>query len=146
MAAEARAMRGEKRKSSSEPTIKNARALRYDNLASVLIKVDEQVHGPAKYKGDRTPAADPTQLAELRAEVASVKAENERLVGRLTGQLDRLAERLAELEARARRPWWARMFGASGRDPEPARRPRGQAVARLRALCVDRAAVEYRQT
>jgi hypothetical protein len=144
MAAETRVERGEKRKSSS--TIKNARALRYDNLASVLIKVDEQVHGPAKYKGDRTPAADPTQLAELRAEVASVKAEHQRLVERLTGQLNRLAERLVELEAQAHRPWWARMLGASGQDPEPARRPRGQAVARLRALCEDRAAVEYRPT
>ena len=47
MAAKTSAKLGAKRKSSSEPTIKNARALRYDNLSSVLLKIDEQTHGPA---------------------------------------------------------------------------------------------------
>src|SRR5262245_36952734 len=91
------------------------------------------------------PARDQPQLAELLAEVAFVKAENQRLVERFTDELKRLTERLVELEARAHRSWWARMFGSSGRGPEPARQPRRQAVARLRALCLDEE-VEYRPT
>ena len=133
---------GVKRKSSAEPTIKNARAFRYDNLSSVLLKIDEQTH--AKSKRDRTPGECPTQLAELRAEIVSVKAENERMVERLTDELNRLAERLEELEARAHRPWWGRVFNRSSQQRQPATQPRRQAVARLRALCLDRAAAEYR--
>jgi hypothetical protein len=144
MAPKTSAKLGVKRKSFSEPTIKNARAFRYDNLSSVLLKIDEQTHGPAKSKRDRTPGEYPTQLAELRAEVVSLKAENERMVERLTDELNRLAERLEELEARAHRPWWGRVFNRSGQEPEPATQPRRQAVARLRALCLDRAAAEYR--
>ena len=144
MAAKTSAKLGAKRKSSSEPTIKNARAFRYDNLSSVLLKIDEQTHGPAKSKRDRTGGEYPTQLAELRAEVVSLKAENERMVERLTDELNRLAKRLEELEARAHRPWWGRVFNRSGQEPEPATQPRMQAVARLRALCLDRAAAEYR--
>jgi hypothetical protein len=53
----------------------------------VLLKIDEQTHGPAKSKRDRTPGEYPTQLAELRAEVVSLKAENERMVERLTDEL-----------------------------------------------------------
>ena len=87
---------------------------RYDNLSSVLLKIDEQTH--AKSKHDRTPGEYPTQLAELRAEVVSLKAENERMVERLTDELNRLAERLEELEARAHRPWWGRVFNRSGQE------------------------------
>ena len=58
--------------------------LRYDNLSSVLLKIDEQAHGPAKSQRDRTAGEYPTQVAELRAEMASLKAENERMVERLT--------------------------------------------------------------
>jgi hypothetical protein len=144
MAAKTSATLGVKRKSSPEFTIKNARALRYDNLSSVLLKIDEQTHGSAKSKVDRTPGEYATQLTALRAEMASLKAENKRMVERLTVELNRLAERLEELEARAHRPWWGRVFNRSGQEPEPATPPRKQAVARLRALCLDRAAAEYR--
>ena len=138
MAAKTSAKLGIKRTSSAEPTIKSARDLRYDNLSSVLLKIDEQTHGR-----DRTAVESPTQFAQLRAEIVSLKAENERMVERLTDELNRLAERLEELEARAHRPWWGRVFNRSGKR-EPATQPRRQAVARLRALCLDRPAAEYR--
>jgi hypothetical protein len=127
----------------AEPTIKIARDLRYDNLSSVLLKIDEQTHGPGT-KRDRTAVESPTQFAQLRAEIVSMKAENERMVERLTDELNRLAERLEELEARAHRPWWGRVFHRSGQEPEPPIQPRGQAVARLRALSLDRAAADHR--
>jgi hypothetical protein len=137
MAAKTSAKLGVKRKSSLEPAFNNARDLRYDNLSSVLLKIDEQAHGPTKSQRDRTAGEYPTQFAELRAEMASLKAENERMVERLTDELNRLAKRLEELEARAHRPWWGRVFNRSGQEPEPATQPRRQAVARLRALCLD---------
>ena len=143
MAAKMSAKLGIKRTSSAEPTIKSARDLRYDNLSSVLLKIDEQTHGTGT-KRDRTAVESPTQFAQLRAEIVSLKAENERMVERLTDELNRLAERLEELEARAHRPWWGRVFNRSGQEREPATQPRRQAVARLRALCLDRAAAEYR--
>jgi predicted nuclease with TOPRIM domain len=99
MAARTSAKLGIKRTSSAEPTIKSARDLRYDNLSSVLLKIDEQTHGR-----DRTAVESPTQFAQLRAEIVSLKAENERMVERLTDELNRLAERFEELEARAHRP------------------------------------------
>jgi hypothetical protein len=142
MAAKMSEKLGIRRKSSAKSTIKNPREFRYDNLSSVLLKIDEQTH--AKSKHDPTPGEYPTQLAELRAEVVSLKAENQRMVERLTDELNRLAERLEELEARAHRPWWGRVFNRSGQEREPATQPRRQAVARLRALCLDRAAAEYR--
>ena len=45
MTARTSAKLGIKRTSSGEPTIKSARDLRYDNLSSVLLKIDEQTHG-----------------------------------------------------------------------------------------------------
>lgn len=131
-------------KKKRKPSSQNALAPRYGSLASVLVKFDEQLHGPAAFGRDQPPPVT-NQLAELLAEVAFVKAENQRLVERFTDELKRLTERLVELEARAHRSWWARMFGSSGRGPEPARQPRRQAVARLRALCLDEE-VEYRPT
>jgi len=131
-------------KKKRKPSSQNALAPRYGSLASVLVKFDEQIHGPAAFGRDQPPPVT-NQLAELLAEVAFVKAENQRLVERFTDELKRLTERLVELEARAHRSWWARMFGSSGRGPEPARQPRRQAVARLRALCLDEE-VEYRPT
>jgi hypothetical protein len=133
---------GEKSGSSAEPARKKARALRYDNLTSVLVNLDEHTHGPAKRKRDLNSGAPSTELAELRANVASLKAENERSVERLANELDRIAERLAALEAQSRRPWWRRVFGHSGQEAGLAGRPK--AVARLRALY--RANPEYRPT
>jgi len=131
-------------KKKRKPSSQYALAPRYGSLASVLVKFDEQIRGPAAFGRDQPPPVT-NQLAELLAEVAFVKAENQRLVERFTDELKRLTERLVELEARAHRSWWARMFGSSGRGPEPARQPRRQAVARLRALCLDEE-VEYRPT
>ena len=54
----------------------SARALRYDNLGTVLTNLDEQMHRPAKRKRDKDSGLDPTEIAELRAELASQKAEN----------------------------------------------------------------------
>ena len=121
MAAKTSAKLGVKRKTFLEPTIKNARALRYDNLSSVLLKLDGKTHGPANSQCDRASGEYPTQLA-----------------------LDRFAERVEELEAWAHRPWWGRVFHRSGQETEPATQPRRQAVARLRALCLDRPAADYR--
>src|SRR6478752_3311495 len=116
MAARTSAKLGIKRTSSAEPTIKSARDLRYANLSSVLLKIDEQTHGTGT-KRDRPAVESPTQFAQLRAEIVSLKAENERMVERLTDELNRLAERLDELEARAHRPWWGRVFNRSGQEP-----------------------------
>ena len=143
MAARTSAKLGIKRTSSAEPTIKGARDLRYDNLSSVLLKLDGKRHGPANPNATGPRASIRHNLRQLRAEIVSLKAENERMVERLTDELNRLAERLEELEARAHRPWWGRVFNRSGQT-EPATQPRRQAVARLRALCLDRAAAEYR--
>ena len=53
MAAKMSEKLGIRRTSSAEPTIKSARDLRYDNLSSVLLKIDEQTHGTGT-KRDRT--------------------------------------------------------------------------------------------
>ena len=88
MAAKTSAKLGVKRKSSLEPTIKNARALRYDDLSSVLLKLDQQTHGPANSQCDGGAGEHPTQLAALHTEIVSLKAENERMVERLTHELE----------------------------------------------------------
>ena len=130
--------------SSLELANKNTRALRYDSLASVLTNLDKQATVlPGNFKLDRISCADPSELAELRANVASMKAENQRLVESLTDELNQLVERVTELEDRARRPWWRRALDPSG-EREPAARTRKRAVARLRALYPDRAIRELR--
>jgi hypothetical protein len=145
MATKTRAGFAEESESSSEPANKNTRALRYDSLASVLTNLDKQVTVlPGKFKLDRISRADPTELAELRANVASLKAENQRLVESLTDQLNQLAERVTELEDQARRPWWRRALDSIGEERAPAARTRKRAVARLRALYLDRATRELR--
>ena len=122
-----------------------ARALRYDNLGSVLVNLNGQVL-PDKPKHNRTSGVDRNEIAQLRANLASVQAENERLAERFADELDRIADRLTELEARAHRGWWRRAFGLSRHEPEPAGRSRKKAVARLRALFPDHAAPKYRET
>jgi hypothetical protein len=141
MATKIRARFAEESESSSEPANKNTRALRYDSLTNL----DKQVTVlPGKFKLDRISRADPTELAELRANVASLKAENQRLVESLTDQLNQLAERVTELEDQARRPWWRRALDSIGEERAPAARTRKRAVARLRALYLDRATRELR--
>jgi hypothetical protein len=145
MATKTRARFAEESESSSEPADKNTRALRYGSLASVLTNLDKQATAlPGKFKLDRISSADSTELARLRANVASMKAENQRLVESLTDELNQLAERVTELEDRARRPWWRRALDPSGEEREPAARTRKRAVARLRALYPDRAIRELR--
>ena len=145
MATKTRARFAEESESTSEPADKNTRSLRYDSLASVLTNLDKQATAlPGKFKFDRISSADSTELARLRANVASMKAENQRLVESLTDELNQLAERVTELEDRARRPWWRRALDPSGEEREPAARTRKRAVARLRALYPDRAIRELR--
>lgn len=117
------------------PSQATARALRYGDLGTVLTHLVEQMHKPTMRKRDKDASLAPTEAAELRAELASLKAENERLADRFSDEFDGLADRLAELEVRARRPsWWRRLFGQAQHEFEPAGRPRRKAVARLRAL------------
>ena len=145
MATKTRARFAEESESSSEPANKNTRALRYDSLASVLTNLDKQAAVlPGKFKLDRISSVDPTELAELLANVASLKAENERLVGNLTDDVNQLAERVTELEDRARRPWWRRALDPIGEERAPAARTRKREVARLRALYPHRAIRELR--
>jgi hypothetical protein len=111
----------------------------------VLTNLDKQATIlPGKFKLDRISSVDSTELAELRANVASLKAENQRLVESLTDELNQLAERVTELEDRARRPWWRRALDPIGEEREPAARTRKRAVARLRALYPDRTTRELR--
>jgi hypothetical protein len=146
MATKTHARSAEESVSFSEHANKNTRALRYGSLASVLTNLDKQAAVlPGKFKLDRISSVDPTELAELLANVASLKAENERLVGNLTDDVNQLAERVTELEDRVRQPWWRRALDPSGQKHEAAR-TRKKAVARLRALYLDRAAPEYRPT
>ena len=145
MATKTRARFAEESESSSEPANKNRRALRYDSLASVLTNLDKQVTVlPGKFKLDRISSADSTELAEQRANVAYLKAENQRLVESLTDELTQLAERVTELEDQAHRPWWRRALDPIGEERAPAARTRKRAVARLRALYLDRATRELR--
>jgi hypothetical protein len=117
------------------------RAFRYDNLGSVLVNLDEQVQLSDRRKQDRTVGLERHEIAELRANLASLKAENERLSERFADELDRVADRLTKLEARVHVPWWRRAFGLSRIEPEPAGGPSRKAVARLRALVLDQSAV-----
>ena len=131
----------------SAPANKNTRVLRYGSSTSVLANLDSQTTVlPGKFKPNRISSAGSTELAELRANVASLKAENERLMESLTDEISLLTERVTELEDRARRPWWRRALDPSGQGRDPAARTRKKAVARLRALYPDRAALAYRPT
>jgi hypothetical protein len=115
----------------------SSRALRYDSLTR-MHNLDEQVPVPAKRKRERNSEMDPTAFAELRANVACLRAENERLAERLADELDQIAERLAALELGTQQPWWRRALGLFEHKPEPTGRPRIKAMTRLRALCLDR--------
>lgn len=136
----------ETKASSLEPTSRSVPSLQYDNLSSVLVNLDKQTYVRAKRKRDRQSAVEAAEFTELRAHVASLRAELDLLAERLTDEVDRLAERITELETRANQPWWRRTFGTYGQVPETAGRPRSKAIARLRALSLERTAAEYRPT
>lgn len=125
-----------------EPPRKRVPALRYDDLSSVLIHLEERGDEPAKRRRDRKSSVEATEITELRAQIASLKAENDLLAERLTDEVERLAERITELEAQAKRQWWCRVFGISGQVPESAARPRSKAIARLRAISRNGAVAE----
>jgi hypothetical protein len=125
-------------------THKHAQALRYENLSRVLLNVPEQAEVPAKPKRDRKAGTDRADIAELRAHVAALKAENERTIERIIDELDGLTDRLLELEARARQPFWRRVFGHAADQPELGARARQRLADRLRSIFCDRAHAEQR--
>jgi len=115
-------------------------ALRYDNLARVPPEPEAPAWAPGPGKRERKAAKEPSAIAELRAQVAELKAENERLVDRITEDLDWLADRLAELEARAQGSRWRRaFFGSAGDRSELAAKARRKLGDRLRAVFLPRA-------
>jgi hypothetical protein len=101
-------------KQDTRPKYKNAHALRYDNMTRVLLDLEERVCVPFQRK--REPKAR-FEIAELRAQVANLKAENDRLVEKITDEMDGLADRLAKLEVRAQLPFWRRAFGYASDPP-----------------------------
>jgi hypothetical protein len=131
-------------------THRHAHALRYENLSRVLLNVPEHVNGPeqadvpAKPKRDRKAGTDRADIAELRAHVAALKAENERTIERIIDELDGLTDRLLELEARARQPFWRRVFGHAADQPELGARARRRLADRLRSIFCDRTDPEQR--
>src|SRR5215207_1710963 len=88
-------------KQDSIPKYKNAHALRYDNVTRVLLGLEERACVP--FQRRREPKAR-FEIAELRAQVANLKAETDRLVEKITDDMGGLADRLAKLAARAQLP------------------------------------------
>jgi hypothetical protein len=119
------------------PNYKTAHALRYDNVTRVLLDLEERACAPPKR--ERKAGTNRVGTAELRAQVASLKAEHARVIEKITDDLDRLADRLAELEARVRRPFWRRAFGYAGDPPEVAVRARRRLSAKVRSIFFDAA-------
>jgi hypothetical protein len=116
---------------------RNAHALRYDNVTRVLLDLEERAGVPPKR--ERKPPTNRVGTAELRAHVASLKAEHDRVIEKITDDLDGLADRLAELEARAQRPFWQRALGYASAPPELAVRARRKLTTKLRSIFFDRA-------
>jgi len=109
---------------------KKAQALGYDNLPHVMINLDRYGQVQEKPKRERKAGKAQVELATLSERLGALEAENAWLTDRFTDELDRLADRLAKLESRAR-PWWWRLFG---RSVEQAEQPRNRGSERLRAL------------
>jgi hypothetical protein len=134
----------------SARVLKNADALRYENLSRVLLDLESRVYVPIAPKSDRKKgserkaAGEQAELAELRACVATLKVENERLVDRLAEDLDALADRLVALEAQVRQPLWRRIFRQAVPQPELAERTRRKLVGKLRSAFLDQGEPERR--
>ena len=116
-------------------TRSKVQALRYGNLSRVLVNLDEHHRVPTKPNRNRSADGSQAEIAELREHVATLKAEYERLIDRVTDDLEGFADRIAELESRARQPWWKRALG----HPSDQQRHFGRkAMDRLRAIYPDR--------
>ena len=70
--------------------------------------------------------------------VANLKAENDRLVEKISDDMDGLADRLAKLEARAQLPFWRRALGYASDPPELTASARKKLTAQLRSIFSDR--------
>ena len=110
-------------------------ALRYGNLSRVLVDLDEHRCLPIKPNRNRDRGGGQAEIAELRELVATLKAEYERLIDRVTDDLEGFADRVAELESKARQPWWKWALGHSCDRPRYFGR---KAMDRLRAIYPDR--------
>jgi hypothetical protein len=110
-------------------------ALRYGNLSRVLVDLDEHRHVPIKPNRNRNRGGAQAEIAELREHVATLKAEYERLIDRVTDDLEGFADRIGALESRARQPWWKRALGHPCDQPRHFGR---KAMDRLRTIYPDR--------
>jgi hypothetical protein len=106
---------------------RKAHALCYVDLSRVLANLDQ--YAPASKKPRRGRKTGGEQV-DPWVQLATLRAENDNLIERVTDELDRFAARVAELEAQIRRPWWRRMFAQA----EPNGHPRNRAREKLRAL------------
>ena len=114
-------------KQDSRPKYKNAHALRYDNVTRVLLGLEDRREPKARF-----------EIAELRAQVAYLKAENDRVVEKIIDDMDGFADRHAKLEARAKLPFWRRALGYASDSPELTARAREKLTAQLRSIFLDR--------
>ena len=125
-------------------THKTVGALRHDDLSRVLLDLESRTHGSGRPKRDRKTRTAQAELAEVRACVAAVQAENERILDRIAGDLDVFADRLIALEAQVRQPLWRRIFGHPVPQPELAERTRRKLIGQLRAAFLERPEPERR--
>ena len=115
--------------------------LRDDDLARVLIDIDGRTGAPLPPRRLRRAGTGRLAIAELRAHVAELTADHERLLDRINEDLNTLADRLTELEARAERPFWRRGFGRGNR--RLAATARRRLAERLRSIFSYRRAAKY---
>ena len=112
----------------------NPHVLRYDNLTRILIDLEKRACVATQPKRRGKLRADHRELAELQAHVVNLRGEYERIISNITDDLEELAVRIAELEARAQPRFWRRAFGHAGDRPEVARRARRKLLERLRSI------------
>jgi hypothetical protein len=118
---------------------RKAHALCYDDLSRVLANLDQGAPASKKPRRDRKSGGE---QVDPWVQLATLRAENDNLIERVSDELDRFAARVAKLEAQIRRPWWRRMFAQA----EPNGRPRNRASEKLRALYVGLARTEKQPT
>jgi hypothetical protein len=125
-------------------THKTVGALRYDDLSRVLLGLQSRTQAPSGPRRERKARTDKDELNELRACVAALQSENERILDRIAGDLDAFADRLVALEAEIRQPLWRRIFGRPAPQPELAERTRRKLLGQLRAAFLEREEPERR--